>query len=610
MAGKSINLEQITFIGPGKERAVVFTAGVNVICGASDTGKSFLAEALDFMVGGSTLKEIPERVPYASAHLKLNFGADDQWLLQRSLAGGNFDARSFNGGVEGAAVRLKQQHAHGRTDNISGFLLDKIGLLNKRILKSKSKGTTVSLSFRNLARLVIVQEGEIQSPQSPFLTGQFIGKTSEIATVKLLLTGIDDSAIVSTIVEGPDNARQLVLIDEILSDLSSEISDMGHEKSELIDQANRLQATIDEQRESLRTVQAELDGKIERRQELYVECAGYRRRQVEISELLARFDLLETHYGVDKERLIAIQESGSLFAHVTQAPCPLCGAMPDSQHTADDCEGDVDAVVNAADAEIAKIDQLLVELRQTVADLRDELDQINEELLVRQALYNEADGEIRTSMSPLVAAARNEFSDVVEKRAEVQAAIDMFDRLEKLQERRKTLLDEDADDGTESPQIEAGIPDSSAHALSMTIERILRSWNFPGECRVHYDKERSDFIIDGKPRGSRGKGLRAITHAAVTLGLMEYCREQSLPHPGFVIMDSPLLAYFEPEGEDDQALQGTDLKERFYEYLIQQHGRDSQVIIIENQHPPAKFEDRLNLMVFTRNPAEGRFGLL
>lgn len=91
---------------------------------------------------------------------------------------------------------------------------------------------------------------------------------------------------------------------------------------------------------------------------------------------------------------------------------------------------------------------------------------------------------------------------------------------------------------------------------------------------------------------------------------MEYCREQSLPHPGFVIMDSPLLAYFEPEGEDDEALQGTDLKERFYEYLIQQHSRDSQVIIIENQHPPSVFNDKLNLIVFTRNPAEGRFGLL
>lgn len=610
MAGKSIQLEQIEFLGPDKQRIIEFAEGVNVICGASDTGKSFLAEAIDFMFGGSTLKEIPERVPYASANMSFNFGMTDHWKVKRALAGGNFQLVPVSSDGDGASINLKQQHAHGRTDNISGFLLDKIGLLDKRILKSKSKGTTQSLSFRNLARLVIVQEGEIQDSGSPFLTKNVVANPAEMATVKLLLTGVDDSAIVSTLVESPDNGRQLALIDEILSDLSSEISDMGYEKPELLEQVERLQATIDVQRQSMVAVQGNLDEKLERRKELYSDCLIFKNRQTEITELLARFGLLQSHYAIDKERLTAIRESGSMFAHVAQATCPLCGATPDAQHVAEDCEGDVDAIVNAANAEIAKIDQLLFELQQTVADLHRETESITASWSEKHILFQEADAEIRSSISPLVVEARSQFSEVVEKRAEVQAAIDMFDRLEKLQERRQALIDEDQADSPESQTIEAGLPEASAHALSMTIARILRAWHFPGDCHVHFDKQKKDFVIDGKPRGSRGKGLRAITHAAVTLGLMEYCREQSLPHPGFVVMDSPLLAYFEPEGEDDEALQGTDLKERFYEYLIQQHSRDSQVVIIENQHPPAKFNDDLNLTVFTRNPAEGRFGLL
>lgn len=610
MRSKSIQLEQIEFLGPDKKRVVEFSEGVNVICGASDTGKSFLAEAIDFMFGGSTLKEIPERVPYGSATVNFNFGELERWKVKRALSGGNFELMPSLAHSKGDPTKLKQQHAHGKTDNISGFLLEKIGLLDKRILKSKIKGTTQSLSFRNLARLIIVQEGEIQSAQSPFLTGQHIGKTSEMATIKLLLSGVDDSAIVSTLVESPDNARQLALIDEISSDLSSEISDMGHEKPDLLAQVESLQTTLDAQRQSMQSVQGELDEKIERRKELYDECLGFKNRQTEITELLARFDLLQTHYGIDKERLTAIQESGSMFAHVDQAACPLCGATPDAQHIAEDCDGDVDAIVNAASAEIAKIDQLLIELQQTVVDLQKETNSNTIALTEKQKLFQEADSEIRASISPLVVEARAQFSLVVEKRAEVQSAIDMFDRLEKLEKRRQALIDEDQSDTPESQSIEAGLPDAAAHALSMTVERILRAWHFPGNCRVHFDKEKSDFVIDGKPRGSRGKGLRAITHAAVTLGLMEYCREQSLPHPGFVVMDSPLLAYFEPEGEDDEALQGTDLKERFYEYLIQQHSRDSQVIIIENQHPPSKFNDDLKLTVFTRNPTEGRFGLL
>src|SRR5690606_29228222 len=146
--------------------------------------------------------------------------------------------------------------------------------------------------------------------------------------------------------------------------------------------------------------------------------------------------------------------------------------------------------------------------------------------------------------------------------------------------------------------------------LSTKVATILTAWNFPGECHVYFDKQSTDFVIDGKPRASRGKGLRAITHAAVNIALLEYCQEQGLAHPGFVVLDSPLLAYFKPEGDDDLALKGTDLKERFYEYLVDHHRGDSQILIIENQHPPESIESRLNMTVFTRNPGEGRFGFL
>ncbi len=610
MTSKSIQLKQISFLGPDKEKSVEFLPGVNVICGASDTGKSFLVEAIDFMFGGSSLKEIPERVPYSSAHLAFSFGEDENWKANRALSGGNFELTPIMPDGPGAVKNLKQKHEQGKTDNMSGFLLDKIGLLNKRILKSKVKGTTVSLGFRNLARLIIIQEGEIQSPQSPFLTGQFTTKTSEMATIKLLLTGVDDSAIVSIVDSSPDNTRQLALIEEIWSDLSSEINDMSYEKSELLSQAESLEATIDTYRTRMQAVQGELDEKISYRKTLYDECAKYENRQSAIKELLARFTLLQSHYVIDKERLVAIQESGSLFAHVSEAPCPLCGARPESRHVTPECDGDVEAIVVAASAEIAKIEQLLIELQQTVADLSNEAGQLTGQLANKRALYREADTEIRSSILPSVVNARTHFSEIVEKKVEVQAAIDMFNRLEKLQEKRQALLDDDHDLLPDSEQVASGVPDAPAHAISMKIKHILRAWNFPGDCQVHFDKERSDFVIDGKPRGSRGKGLRAITHAAITLGLMEYCHEQSFPHPGFVVMDSPLLAYFEPEGEDDKALQGTGLKERFYEYLIQHHGNDSQVIIIENQHPPVKFNDKLNLLVFTGNPNEGRFGLL
>jgi hypothetical protein len=38
--------------------------------------------------------------------------------------------------------------------------------------------------------------------------------------------------------------------------------------------------------------------------------------------------------------------------------------------------------------------------------------------------------------------------------------------------------------------------------------------------------------------------------------------------------------------------------------------RNSQVIIIENQHPPERIEEQVALTVFTGNPSAGRYGLL
>ncbi len=599
-----LRLNKLQFRGPSKEAEISFQPGVNVICGASDTGKSFLAESVDFMLGGSDLKGIPERDEYSSIELGLSCTDNTAWALERAISGGDFVLREGD-----KTEKLRQSHAHDRTDNLSGFLLDKIGLRGKRILKSSAKGTTNSLSFRNLARLVIVQEGEIQQKGSPFWGGQFTLKTAELATVKLLLTGIDDSAVISALADEADHAGQIAMIDELLADIRSDIVDMGEDRHALEEQLDRLEASAAEHRESVANAQRSLDERMGKRRELAKDLSTIDNRFDEIVELNARFSLLQEHYNIDLERLGAIQESGSLFAFVERTTCPLCGAAPDAQHIDDACDGNVAFIVEAATAEIQKITRLQGELSTTVADLSEESGKlVRLRASVESALVH-ADDQIRATMAPEVEEARSKFTDIIETRAAVRVSLNLFDRLEKL-EKRRGEFDDSAVSTTERAAVAVGFSETIAHRFSMKLEQILKAWNFPGECRVHYDKDASDFVIDGKPRGSRGKGLRAITHAAVSLALLEFCQEHELPHPGFLLLDSPLLAYFKPEGDEDTALQGTDLKERFYSYLKAHHGRDSQVIVIENQHPPDSELDGLSVTVFTRNPAEGRYGLL
>ena len=608
MSNRYLQLRRIAFSGPNKIAELTFSNGVNVICGASDTGKSFLAESIDFMLGGSELRGIPERTPFGEIQFDLDMTSGEQWRFYRASSGGNFKARNLLD--EDAEVEvLKKDHSHGKTDNVSGFLLDKIGLLGKRILRSKKKGTTQSLSFRNLARLVIVQEGEIQQIGSPFWGGQYTLKTAELATIKLLLSGVDDSDVVETTQRGTDSAKQIELIDELLAEIRQEIADLGEEDADLKEQIGRLDETIEHRRENLKAIQSQLDSLLEQRRELVDVRTAIRDRLDEIVDLLARFDLLLEHYAVDIERLTAIQESGAMFAHVESVPCPLCGASPQAQQHDAACDGDVEAIVQAATAEIEKIVRLKGELQATVAKLKSEAVSQEQELLDKNRDYENVSAQIQETVAPTVSEERASFSELIEKRAEVQRGIDLYARAAKLEERRIALEQDEGEAGS-SGAVVSGLPDSVAHDFSLRIAKLLKAWDFPGDCFVHFDKETTDFVIDGKPRGSRGKGLRAITHAAVSIALLEYCLENDLPHPGFVVLDSPLLAYFKPEGDEDRQLQGTNLKESFYAYLVDHHSSDSQIVIVENQHPPDSVLDRLSMTVFTGNPNDGRKGFL
>jgi len=241
-----------------------------------------------------------------------------------------------------------------------------------------------------------------------------------------------------------------------------------------------------------------------------------------------------------------------------------------------------------------------------VDSLEKERIKLNDSLEQFQDTYAECETKLNDMAKPAVASERDSYIRLVSERAEVQSTLGKFLRLSRLKE-QLSELDENAPETSEdSTATQTQVSKSMLDEFSETVQRILEEWHFPNASRVFFDEGKRDFQIAGKDRGSTGKGFRAITHAAVTIGLMEFCRERGMPHPGFVVLDSPLLAYWKPEGDEDD-LSGSDLNERFYRYLLGLKD-ENQVIIIENQHPPSFVVEEGHVTVFTKNPHQGRYG--
>jgi predicted ATP-dependent endonuclease of OLD family len=280
-----------------------FQGGLNVICGASDTGKSFIVEAIDFLLGAKgPLRDIPERVGYDRERLTLESLHGETFTLERSTSGGNF--RKFEGNwltgepdIKSGSI-LNQKHEHGNPITLSTYLLSLIGLAGKYVQKNQ-QGTTNSLSFRNLAKLILVKESDITKELSPLLSGQNTERTKDYSIFKLMLTGVDDSALVSQaeiqaelINTRKSNNAKVEFIDELLNELQAEISEIGISRTEAEEQLLQLQSQAEVQQEILNRRQCELDEKIQLRYEVMRQIERLSDRSNEISSLLSRFELL------------------------------------------------------------------------------------------------------------------------------------------------------------------------------------------------------------------------------------------------------------------------------------------------------------------------------
>jgi len=621
MAFNPLQLRFIRFLGPGKDPVhFPFKSGFNVLYGSSDTGKTFLVEAIDFMLGaGDDLRDIPERNGFDTILLGITVHGKD-YTVHRSVNKGAF--KLFDGLLdevpadEKLAKRLSAAHTTKNYDNLSHWLLQQIGLDKKQILYSKEKGTLKSLGFRALAHLCVIAYPRITSNKSPILTGQWLEATREYGVFRLLLTGLDDSSVTPETAAPAEVKPQIErkplnadTVSQLISDYEDELLHLTDNPEGLEQEEHDINDAIDKLQASIRAMEGKINTTTKQRREVYESYSRMVARNNEIVELLDRFRLLDQQYTNDLKRLAAIQQSGQFFVLRDPMQCPLCGALPEGQHHEAACDGNVDAVTRAAGAEIAKIKLLQTELHETVASLTSENKIIVDDVSTLRVDLKNYQQEIDNALSPDFSSARDDHTKLIERRARVEQAIVLQKRIKSLQRRidepTKPAKPEAIAVEETSAEVVQYISQSVLRDFSMTVGEILQQWNFPGATDVYFDERTRDVVIGGRPRGSRGAGLCAITYSAFVLALFEYCRSRSMPHPGFVVLDSPLIAYKEPM-PDDENITATDLKPRFYEHLEKFSG-EQQIFVIDNTDPPPEYA--VKGIHFTANEKLGRYGL-
>lgn len=603
-------LRRLALVGPGKAAAeITFTRGLNVIAGPSDTGKSFIAQCLDYALGSGNLpKEIPEAEGYSSVVLEIEANSDQRvYTLERSWRGGRVLCKT-----DGQPNRvLAAKHQGGKEDTVSQFLLDLSGLGTKKV-RTNEHGKTRPLSFRDITQLVIIDEEMVIKEDSPFLSGQVIHKTAESGVFRLLLTGTDDSSIIAK--EDPKVAKgrqagKVELLEGLLTSTRERLAEFG-EVSTLIDERDRLtrmETSIQAALAERNTAQASVVPLQEKRSTAWSALRAVESKLAVLSELQVRFDLLQEQYSSDLRRLATIAEAGVRLDQLREERCPMCGALAEHHdHAHREARPAPADVSRACKAEAAKTLKLHQGLQTTRAATVTEIEEFQWVRDTRRSELNAISVELKSVMELQVDVAAKKVDDLRARAEMCRKAIELLDRLRELDEllEQANRPKKNAKTGVAG----AGVSTAQADPFSREVEALLKAWQFPNLDRVSFSENDQDVVISGRARKSHGKGVRAITRAAFNLALLRLCVENERPFPNFVLIDSPLVVYEKPDA--DEASFPQDIKKNFWESVKTSFAK-AQVIIIENkrQLPGDRSLEDVNVVLFT-GTEQGRRGFV
>ena len=606
-----LKLTKLVLTGENKQDAIIdFKDGLNVIAGASDTGKSFAFECIDYALGSSSeLKEVPEVDGYQSVFLEIeDIGQRVIFTIERGIPKEKNKMTIYYSNYQDKdrAKNEKISITHSAKKSLSKKMLNYCGCIYNNVKKNAEK--TQSFTFRSFIPLIMISELRITATYSPIYRADSRGSTfatSEKSVFKTVISGTDyekkekkeNTEIAKAELKGKiEQLKQI--INEIRlenNDLMKGVEDIKLEKSTEIIELNKfIKEKTDEIKKhelEYKNTQAEIEFE-----------------NTELKRLLNnnnKFKLLKKNYLSDLDRLEFINDAFDLTQQLVEVECPICHS-PMKINEIEKSDDYYEALV----AEKLKIEVQLTELDKTIKDLSDEIMNKEENISKLENHKDEIKDILNNKLGPIVA----EKVEQVQNLLEIQEKINLITRNKKRMDKYYTEINEWQEKIDSTVQNKGNkketLPDEYTNELCMEIKQLLKKCDFIGEeDDIKYNSATNDVKIGDKEKASFGKGARAIINSTFLIGLMNYCYKKNLCHPGFVVLDSPLTTYKEKDkkdGVDETITKGT--KEKFYEMLAEQ--KNGKIIIFDNEEPSSTVKKKINYLHFSGDSSVGRKGLI
>ena len=639
----TIIINQLRVIGIRKNYTVFFHAGLNIINGDSDTGKSSILDLIDYCLGGQDIDmydELRSSGRYCLLEVSLN---EKTYTIQRDIFEPHKNVEVYSTTIDDMGNVFPKEYSSSFSRKaeegfLSDFFLDALSIPKIEIKQapSKSDSKMIRLSFRDILKYNSLSQDDVGSKQ--LLDGaNFAVAVKNQETFKFIhnLLDINIAELNALISEKSTSQKSLEQNYKTIStffretnlktkeDLQAAREEMNqnvrilNEQIELINQNMKADT---QGLEELRSIKRELERKIKAERE-EIENLNIQMRQ---------HVLLKNDYIQDIQKLdTSIKASRYKIPEDLETPCPVCDnalritsiSAKFQQSGTELLEREIKSIKNRMSGIVKLIDEsrneiILAEIN--IADITKELERVN-------VLLDTGTSEI---ISPYLSqrdgftTARTQF---LEKIDQIEYTLKIRNQLNEIANRSSKLELELAKLNKDLEELKSSTPTTTK--ITERLADILQ--DFLIQCKMNNVtgisvNQRNFMPVVRNLEYNRltSGGVRTLVSVGYFISLLKNGMETTTNHPNFLMIDtigkylgktSP--RYLEDTNPTEDRSEGFGASDptkylNIYTYILNlcKERQDVQIIVVDNDIPTV-IQEKLRTNVVKEFSSTGLGGL-
>lgn len=587
------------------DASVSFGKGLNIIQGRSDSGKTCVANCIDFIFGGSVDKPFKESAKYDGVTMIVaSNDSEGEVTLHRTVGRNRVEVSSSIEGIESGTYDVNY-HKGAKNPPLNEVWLKLIGIRQETMIVTNARFDKKRLTWRNLLRVFYLDETRIDDIDSIVEPKhRYMENTLFLSALLYLITGRTFTETDAQEKKEIKKARRKAVKEYVNRKIQNAAERKGQLEKDLhIFEGADIEEQIAQATAALQETRQKIDRALAESQRILSSILNAEERAAECDVLLTRYHRLAAQYKADIQRLSLIVDGEEAYLQVSQsARCPYCeGAITPRKRI---------SYIASSKVEMERTMSQLSGLEETEHDVEDRKKEIRAELDALKRQRDALESKIKTELRPQENKQQNTLNAykaylrIVSEIALIESyAADYGNDLTSLENEQKT-------DKTLEYHPKDYFGDDFAATMSEFANSILKECCYSGLVQAHFNLSTFDIEVNGEDKGaSHGKGYRSYLNTVMIMMLRKYLAANARFDPHIFIIDTPLHGF--DDGVDDRM--PDSMRAGLYRYFIN-HQDEGQLIIIENlSHIPHLDYEQHGAIVETFEKVEApgkRYGFL